>query len=274
MAEENRNRGGKKPGNRNTQRRNRPQFKSNRGGEKRQHGAHAQRPGFREERIKARVNEPQIPSDITADLLDPSILQDLRSLSRDNREMVAKHMAAAADFMDEDPQRALKHARAAKDRAGRIGVVRETCGIAAYRAGEWKEALSELRAARRMSGGPGLLAVMADCERGLNQPERAIAIGQSPEAAQLDQDSRMELAIVIAGAHRDLGENLQAMSVLEELGLDNLPGESGARVYYFYADILAELGRTEEARSYFEKAAAQDEYELLDATDRLKELSK
>ena len=68
--------------------------------------------------------------------LDPLVLQDLRVLSKDNANAVAKHILMAAFLMEEDPKLALSHARAAKERAGRVSVVRETCGIAAYKAGE------------------------------------------------------------------------------------------------------------------------------------------
>ena len=164
-----------------------------------------QRPGFREERIVARQNEPSLPEDVQPDELDPSVRQDLKSLSKDNADQVARHMIMAATLMADDPKLALRHARAAKDRAGRVGVVRETNGVAAYHAGEWKEALAELRAARRISGGAGLLAVMADCERGLGRPEKAIELGRSDRVRLLDDESRTELAIVVAGARRDMG---------------------------------------------------------------------
>ncbi|MWK60334.1 hypothetical protein GO594_30610, partial [Pseudomonas otitidis] len=126
---------------------------------------------------------PDLPDDIDVRDLDPMVLQDLKVLAKDNANAVAKHMIMAATWMADDPQLALNHARAAKDRAGRIAVVRETCGIAAYHAGEWKEALAELRAARRMSGGPGLIAVMADCERGLGRPEKAIELARDEDPA-------------------------------------------------------------------------------------------
>ena len=58
----------------------------------------------------------------------------------------------------------------------RVGVVREACGIAAYRTGRWAEALSELRAARRMTGRDDYLPIMADCERALGRPDRALAL--------------------------------------------------------------------------------------------------
>ena len=166
--------------------------------------SHPQRSGYREERINRRMTDPDLPSDIDITDLDPSVLQDLSSLSKENSEAVAKHLIMAATWLDDDPQLSLRHARAAKDRAGRVSVAREMNGIAAYRAGEWKEALAELRAARRISGGPGLLAVMADCERGIGRPEKAIELWRSDDAKELAPEDAIELAIVAAGARLDI----------------------------------------------------------------------
>ncbi|MBI8988783.1 hypothetical protein [Corynebacterium meridianum] len=232
-----------------------------------------QRSGFREERIKARMSEPELPDDVTAQELDPSVRQDLRSLSKDNAEAVGRHMVMSAMLMADDPDLALRHARAAKDRAGRVAVVRETCGIAAYHAGQWKEALSELRAARRMSGGPGLLAVMADCERGLGRPERAIEMSRNEDIDALDPDSRTEFAIVLAGARKDMGDVDAAVIELQREDLN--PGRTGAaaaRLFYAYADALAAAGRTEEAREWFANAKKADTDEMLDTDERLAEL--
>ncbi|WP_432758716.1 hypothetical protein [Corynebacterium amycolatum] len=253
--------------------------RSNRGGrfqdEKRTHRTGPQRPGFREERIEARKNEPKLPDDIRADELDPSVRQDLKSLAKDNADKVARHMIMSAILMAEDPQRALEHARAAKDRAGRVGVVRETAGVAAYHAGEWKEALAELRAARRISGGPGMLAVMADCERGLGRPEKAIELARSEEAKQLDNESKTELAIVAAGARRDMGQIDEALVELEtqDLNPDREDFEA-ARLFYAYADALAEADRKDDAKVWFTRCAKIDVDQMLDARERIEELSK
>ncbi|WKD59356.1 tetratricopeptide repeat protein [Corynebacterium caspium] len=232
-----------------------------------------QRAGYREERINKRLSEPDLPDDIDITYLDPMVLQDLRVLSKQNADGVAKHMFMAATLMEDDPQLALRHARAAKERAGRVGVVRETNGIIAYRAGEWKEALSELRAARRMSGGPGLLAVMADAERGLGRPQKAIELGQSEDAAQLDPDSRIELAIVVAGARTDLGQLESALVTLERMNPDkNSSSMAGIRLNYAYADALLNLGRKDDAREWFQAVADVDKDGYTDAEERLKTL--
>ncbi|MGP5082163.1 hypothetical protein ACTXJ8_10240 [Corynebacterium variabile] len=244
-------------------------------GRRRDHHNGPQRSGYRENRVNDRSNEPEIPADISPKELDPAIRQELRSLSKDNADKVAGHLIMAASLMDEDSAKALAHARAAKERGGRVSITRETLGIAAYHAGEWKEALTELRAARRMAGGPGLLAVMADCERGLNHPDKAIELGTSEEAAELDPEQRAELAIVIAGAHHDLKQMDDALLVLEpETAASDLPEVTALRVTYAYADALALAGRTDDARSWFTKASKLDVHGVLDADDRLAELSE
>ncbi|MCS4535022.1 hypothetical protein [Corynebacterium sp. HS2168-gen11] len=247
---------------------------SNRGGaDRNQRPFHAQRPGYREERINQRVNEPDLPNDLDVRDLDPMVLQDLKVLAKDNAEVVAKHMIMAATWLADDPQLALRHARAAKDRAGRVAVVRETAGIAAYHAGEWKEALSELRAARRMSGGPGLIAVMADAERGLGRPEKAIELART-EGVGLDRETEIELAIVVAGARSDLGQYDSAVVTLQQQNPDpNLKTVSNSRLSYAYADALEKVGRLDEARVWFTNAKKQDQDHLLDADERLAQLS-
>ena len=232
-----------------------------------------QRSGFREERIMKRQNDPDIPGDISAKDLDPSVLQDLRSLSKDNADTVARHMVMAAIWMEDDPQLALRHARAAKDRAGRVSVVRETAGIAAYHAGEWKEALTELRAARRISGGPGMLAVMADCERGLGHPEKALELGRTEDLSGLDDDSRVELAIVLAGARADMGDFDSAVVELKSVGLEDTRSDiTSMRLFYAFADCLVQAGRGDEAREWFLRSAELDTEGVLDARERAADL--
>ncbi len=201
------------------------------------------------------------------------MLQDLASLSKQNADATAKHMIMAAMWMEDNPELALAHARAAKDRAGRVSVAREVNGIAAYRAGEWKEALAELRAARRISGGPGLLAVMADCERGLGRPEKAVELSREPEAAELDPDSQIELAIVVAGARQDMGQMESAVVTLERSNpTKDARGMSACRLAYAYANALLLAERNDEACEWFEHAAAIDEEGWTDANVRLADL--
>lgn len=201
-------------------------------------------------------------------MLDPAIRADLRGLAPDTADAVTKQLVAAGMLVDEDPQQALVHARAARSIAARIGAVREAVGVAAYHAQEWTEALAELRAARRISGDPRWIAVMADCERALDRPERALKALDDPDFGRLDAATRLEVLIVVAGARRDMGQAEAALQVLAKGGLDqSRPSAGSSRLWYTYADTLAELGRNDEARSWFNAVAALDEDET-DASDR------
>lgn len=216
--------------------------------------------------------EPPLPDDVTGTELDRSVRFELASLARLNAEVVARHLVAAGRLLDDDPEAAYEHAVAARDRAGRVGAVREAAGLAAYRTGRYAEALAELRAARRISGDQSLLPVMADCERGLGRPERALAIAATPEAARLDATSRAEMLIVASGARRDLGQPGAAALLLQ--GPELRPGRRrpwSARLFYAYAEALRESGRDAEALEWLGHAADADEHGETDAAARLEE---
>ncbi|KZS68230.1 hypothetical protein A4G28_26040 [Mycobacterium ostraviense] len=205
--------------------------------------------------------------------LAPEIRRELSTLDRATADAVARHLVAAGELLDEDPEAALSHARAARARSGRIAVVREAVGIAAYRCGDWAQALAELRAARRMGSRSPLLALIADCERGLGRPLRAIELARGPEAAQLSGDDADELRIVAAGARADLGQLEQALTVLSTPQLDPArTGSTAARLFYAYAETLLALGRREEALRWFLRAAEADLEGVTDAEDRVAEL--
>jgi tetratricopeptide (TPR) repeat protein len=217
-----------------------------------------------------RRDEPALPPDIDPRRLSPEIRRELTTLDRVNAEMVAKHLVAAGELLDDDPEAALAHARAARARSGRIAAVREAVGIAAYHCGDWAQALAELRAARRMGSKSVLLPLIADCERGVGRPERAIELARSPEAAQLAGDDADEMRIVAAGARSDLGQLDQALATLSTPPIDPArTGQTAARLCYAYADTLLALGREEEAVQWFLRAAAADVDGVTDAEDRV-----
>jgi tetratricopeptide (TPR) repeat protein len=187
---------------------------------------------------------------------------------------VARHLVAAGVLLDEDPETALAHARAARARSSRIAAIREAVGIAAYHCGDWAQALAELRAARRMGSRSPLLPLIADCERGIGRPERALELARSPEAAQLTGDDADELRIVLAGARSDLGQHEQALAILSSPQLDpKRTGQTAARLFYVYAETLLTLGRKDDALRWFMNAAAADVEGLTDAEERITELA-
>ncbi|WP_310740440.1 hypothetical protein [Microbispora sp. H10885] len=189
---------------------------------------------------------------------------------------MASHLVAAARALSaEDPEKAYEHAKVARRFAGRIGVVREATGIAAYHAGQYAEALGDLRAARRMTGSDEYLPIMADCERGLGRPERALDLVRSSEAERLDRAGRIELAIVESGARRDLGQHDAAVITLQRVPelRDPQPKPWSARLAFAYADALAEAGHEQAATDWFARAMGFDEDGETDAAERYAELT-
>jgi tetratricopeptide (TPR) repeat protein len=210
-----------------------------------------------------------VPEDVDVRLLDPSVRAELKTLSKPNAQAVAGHLVAAGQLLDVDPVRALEHTRAARNRAARVAAVREAVGVAAYHAEEWAEALSELRTARRISGDPRDLALMADCERALGRPQQAVRMLNDPDARKLDAETYVELLIVVAGARRDLGQLDVALTVLARGGIDRAKPRPGAmRLWYAYADSLLAAERPDDAAQWFAASAALDRSGETDAAER------
>lgn len=251
----------------------RPRRSDERGGDRSQRNQ-APRPRRTDERQAPRNFGPTIPDEVEAKQLAHDVRAELLSLDKNTADTVARHLVVAGNLLDEDPEGALEHAKAAKSRAARIAGVREALGIAAYHCGDWALALSELRAAKRMGTRSPLLALIADCERGVGRPERAIELARGDEAKALTGDAADELRIVIAGARADMGQLDQALAVLSTPAPDpKRAGVVAARLFYAYADILLALDRKPEAVQWFLHAANADVEGHTDAEDRAAELA-
>ena len=210
---------------------------------------------------------------MTGKELDRSVHTELRTLSKENAEGVAQHLVmVAAQLEAGDLDAALAHAETAVRRAGRVAAAREALGLVAYRRGDFARALTEFRTARRLSGSSHLLPLMVDCERGLGRPGRALDLAASPEAAALGEQERMELAIVVSGVRRDLGQDDAALLALQVPALRRGSRAGVHRLHYAYGDALVALGRPDEAREWFLKAATGDIEQETDAVERLEEL--
>ncbi|WP_350274237.1 hypothetical protein [Kribbella sp. HUAS MG21] len=198
---------------------------------------------------------------------------ELRSLPRTLADLVAQHLVASGRFLDDDPELAYQHARTARRLAARLGGVREAVAITAYLAEHYDEALTEFRAVRRMTGNHEVLAMMADCERALGRPDKALALTKDKHVHDLSEPTQIELLIVAAGARRDMGQTAAAIQMLEVPELTKRTrAEWLPRLRYAYADALAEAGRTDDALVWFHRAAGVDGDGLTGAAERAAEL--
>lgn len=220
-----------------------------------------------------RKPEPAIREGVTGHEVDRGVKNQLRTLSKENAEGVAQHLVMVAELLDVEPEAALAHAETAVRRAGRVPAAREALGLVAYRMGDWARALSEFRTVRRLSGSHHLLPLMVDCERALGRETKALELAQSEEAETLAIDDRVELAVVVSGIRRDLGQIDAAAAGLADLVRRLNPNRpSAARLYYAYADAKLASGDPVAAREWFARAADADHELTTDAAERLDEL--
>jgi tetratricopeptide (TPR) repeat protein len=214
-----------------------------------------------------------IPDEVTGQEIDPSVRQELMSLPKTLAEDVARNLVMVAQLLDEDPERAYAYSRVALRLASRVAAVREAAGFASYATERYGEALAEFRATRRMTGTVDLWPVMADCERGLGRPERALEMAGAPEVHKLDKAGQVEMRLVAAGARQDMGQAEAAVVTLQSPELAaNAIHPWTARLRYAYADALLAVGRESEARDWFAKALEADHNGTTDASDRLARL--
>lgn len=211
-----------------------------------------------------------IPDEVTGHEIDPSVRQELMSLPKGLAEDVARNLVMVAQLLDEDPEKAYAYSRVALRLASRVAAVREAAGFASYATERYAEALAEFRASRRMTGTVDLWPVMADCERGLGRPERALEMAGAPEVQKLDRAGQVEMRLVAAGARQDMGQAEAAVVTLQSSELASSAVHPWtARLRYAYADALLVVGREGEARDWFAKALEADQNGTTDASDRL-----
>ena len=216
--------------------------------------------------VRAFHEAPEIPDDVTPKQLDRIALNELKTLSKENAEGVAKHLVMAARLIETDPQLAHQHAISAARRAGRIGVVRETLAITAYAIEDYALALRELRTYRRITGRDDQLPMMVDSERGLGRPEKALELGRSVPRSSLPVPVQVELAIAMSGARLDLGNAEAALNELQIPQLDPSTAFSySPGLFDAYAAVLEELGRNDEAAVWY--ARAEVAADALDESD-------
>lgn len=221
---------------------------------------------------RQRIPEPAVLDDVEPGDLERSARAELRALGRANAENVARHLVMTQRLLDNDPHAAYEHARYAASHAGRVAVVRETAGIAAYLAGHYSEALREIRAARRLSGLDLHRAIEVDCERALGHTDKALQAAKAADPRQLDEIERAELAMVISSLRHEMGQTDLGLIVIED-AIRARPSDSDTlrRLHSVRADRLEELGRHQEAAAIRDRIGPEpteeDEVEVFDIED-------
>lgn len=195
-----------------------------------------------------RPGEPKMPKGIEWSMLSTDDRERLRGLSKEHAENIGLHILAAYTLEERDPELALEHAKWVAHQASRIDFARETLAFVAYRQGDYKLALREFRTAFRMNGFLDYLPFIADCERGMGEPKKAIETAMSDDAKYLRGESKAEMFLVYAGALGDLELWDKAIEIVHMLGRSKgLAGEYRMRAVQAEQYFLEQAGRSDEA---------------------------
>ncbi len=190
----------------------------------------------------------KMPKGIEWRMLTTDDRERLRGLSKEHAENIGLHILAAYTLEESNPELALEHAKWVARQASRIDFARETLAFVAYRQGDYKLALREFRTAFRMNGFLDYLPFIADCERGVGEPKKAIEVAVSDDAKYLRGEAKAEMFLVYAGALGDLKMWDKAIEIVHTLGRSKgLAGEYRMRAVQAEQYFLEEAGRTDEA---------------------------
>ncbi len=206
--------------------------------------------------------------------LPRDILDEVRGTARptDQQDAISR-LSRAIELLDRgDVVAAALEAEKAKRFAPRSASVREVLGLALYGQDRWKEALTELKAYKRITGRVDQNHLIADCLRGLGRPAEAVPLAEEELRGSAPNDAKAEAVIVAASALADQKRFAEALAFLGRARTRADISESYTlRLWYVKGDILARLGRKEEAAAEFRKVMRHDAA-AFDVAERLAQL--
>ena len=210
------------------------------------------------------------------DGLSRAIQEEIRRTAPPGKDRDAmSRLARAIELLDrDDPKGAAAEAEKAKVFAPRSGAVREVLGLAYYGLGRWQDALTELKAYKRISGRPDQNHLIADSLRGLGRPSEAVPLAEEVLRVKgIPNEAKAEAVIVAASSLADQGRFAEALAFLGRAKTREDVAEGYTlRLWYVKGDILERAGRREEAAHEFRRIMRHDS-SAYDAAERLAAIS-
>ena len=190
------------------------------------------------------------------------------------REAMSRLGRAIELLERDDPKAAAAEAEKAKALAPRSAAVREVLGLASYGLGRWQDALTELKAYKRISGRPDQNHLIADSLRGLGRPQEAVPLAEEAIRAKgVPNEAKAEAVIVAASALADQARFAEALAFLSRAKTRaDVAEDYTLRLWYVKGDILERAGRRAEAAEEFRRVVRHDPA-AFDAAERLAALS-
>jgi tetratricopeptide (TPR) repeat protein len=194
--------------------------------------------------------------------LPRTIRDEVRRTAPPGKEKdVLSRLARAIELLDrDDPKAAAAEAEKAKALAPRAAATREVLGLALYGLGRWQDALTELKAYKRISGRPDQNHLIADSLRGLGRPAEAVPLAEELLREKgTPNEAKAEAVIVAASALADQGRFAEALAFLSRAKTrDDVAEGYTLRLWYVKGDILERMGRPGEAAQEFRRIMRHD----------------
>jgi tetratricopeptide (TPR) repeat protein len=211
-----------------------------------------------------------------AGVLPRPIQEEIRRTAPPGKDRdVMSRLGRAIELLDrDDPKAAVAEAEKAKSLAPRSGAVREVLGLALYGLGRWQDALTELKAYKRISGRSDQNHLIADSLRGLGRPQEAVPLAEEALRSKgVPNDAKAEAVIVAASALADQGRFVEALAFLGRARTrEDVAAGYTLRLWYVRGDILDRAGRKREAAEEFRRVMRHDP-SAYDAAERLAAIS-
>jgi tetratricopeptide (TPR) repeat protein len=209
--------------------------------------------------------EPDLPKELQ---------EELRRVTRPTQTRdAASRLSRAIELLERgDAGAAVAEATKAKALSPRSPGIREVLGLALYGQERWREALTEMKAYKRMSGRPDQNHIIADCLRAMGKPSEAVPLAEEELRSKAPGAAKAEAIVVAASALADQGRYPEAIAFLGRARTrEDVAEDYTLRLWYVKGDILARAGRDREAATEFRKIMRHDAA-AFDVAERLADL--
>ena len=171
-------------------------------------------------------------------------------------------MTQAMDAYDRERfVEAIRLGKTVAEAAPTVPEVRRLVGLAAYRAGRWREAVRQLEAYSTMTDEVDHMPALMDSERALGKPKKVANLWAELRQRSPDAEVLAEARMVAAGMLADRGDLDGAITLLATAGAGRSlrnPSDRHIRQWYALADLYERAGDLPRARELFERVRRAD----------------
>ncbi|MGP8058694.1 MAG: tetratricopeptide repeat protein [Acidimicrobiales bacterium] len=211
--------------------------------------------------------------------LPPQVAAEIRralegSTAHHKEVMVDKMQDAVAAYDRGRYPEAAKLGKQVANEAPMVPAVREVVGLAAYRAGRWREAIRQLDAYGALTDEVDHIPALMDSHRALGKPRKVATLWTELRQRSPEPEVLAEARMVAAGSLADRGDLDGAISLLAGAGAAKAlrnPADRHLRQWYALGDLYERAGDLPRAREFFVRVLNADP-DAYDVADRLQSL--